>query len=97
VIECNKCKNLQVGFGNVMLTLSSIQFEDLRNLILEEYNKCQYDVIGNVKHIFIATPHAGVTLLLNNSELKELYTMLDKTDTEMRAAQLLELFYKDSI
>jgi len=97
VIECSKCKNLQVGFGNVMLTLDSAEFDELRKLLIMEQKKVQCTVIGNVKHIFIATPCAGVTLLLNNGELNELCNMLDKADTEMKAAQLLELFYRDNI
>jgi|SRR5882757_4057628 len=95
IIECSKCKKLQVGFGNVMLTLAAAEFDEFKDHLLKEQEKKQFAVAGNVKHIFIATPCEGVTLLLNNIELNELCNMLDKADSEMKAAQLLELFYRE--
>jgi len=92
VIECGKCKKLQVGFGNLLLTLNTAEFGNFRERIMFEQGKVQKGVAENVKHIFITTPCEGVTLLLNNAEIKELCHMLDEADSEMKIARLLELF-----
>ena len=95
VIECDKCKKMQVGFGTVQLTFNEEDFTSFRKY-LEDFNK------GNdtftkpgIKNFFIPTSCAGVSLLLNKRELDDLNNMLDHADNEMRAAELIGLFYQE--
>jgi hypothetical protein len=95
VIECCKCKNLQIGFGNALITFNREEFSIFRkhiNTIHERHEPVNNDA---VKHIMIPTPCAGLTLLLNTKELNELQNMLELADNEIQADGLMQLFYKE--
>lgn len=95
VIACGKCRKIQAGFGNVMLTFLPAAFDNFRKQIGKVYERRQVPANTVVKSIMIPTPCEGLTLLLNGQELEELYAMLEGADSEMRAEQLLQLFYKE--
>jgi hypothetical protein len=96
VIECGKCKKIQIGFGNVLITFLKEEFTGFRNHIDEVFGRHQPCVEPVIKHIMIPTPCTGLTLLLNNKELADLHNMLETSDNEMQAQQLLQLFYNDT-
>ena len=92
VIECGKCKKLQIGFGNVLITFLKEEFCSFRKHIDTIYERHEPAADATVKHIMIPTPCIGLTLLLNTKEMKELHEMLEYVDNEMQAQQLLQLF-----
>lgn len=92
VVECKECNNLQIGFGNVMATVSYTDFETLRKYVV--YSKENYASDSNPlqKSILLQTPFSGLNFLLTERELNDLHDMLEQTDNERKAAQLLQLF-----
>jgi len=96
IIECDKCKRLQVGFGNVLLSHTREGFSTFRQQILKAHSR-NYPVIeAGIKHIFIPTYSEGLTLILNTQELEDLHQMLEYADNEIKAQELMGLFYKES-
>ena len=95
VIECSRCKKLQLGFGNVLITFLKEEFGSFRKHINIVYERCREQEESQVKHIMIPTPCTGATFLLNSKEMNELYHMLEQADNEMRAEELMQLFYKE--
>jgi hypothetical protein len=97
IIECDKCGKVQVGFGNVLLSFLKEEFDTFRQHILNAYNR-KYPVIdAGIKHIFIPTSCKGLTVLLNTQELEDFHHMLEYADNEMKAQELIGLFYKKEI
>ncbi|HWJ28611.1 MAG TPA: DUF6686 family protein [Flavisolibacter sp.] len=92
VVECNECKNFQIGFGNVMATVSCSGFEALRKQVAylkEHHNAGEHPTR---KSILLHTPYAGLSFLLIEKELEDLYNMLDHADSERKTVQLLQFF-----
>lgn len=92
VVRCNKCDNIQSGFGNLMLTISSEDFHMFRNWLKKTIDEQSALNSEAVRCIVIPTPCAGVKLLLSLRELKEFDHMLDEADTELQSSRLLKLF-----
>lgn len=92
VVECNECKNLQIGFGNVVATVSYNDFEVFKKHIV--YVKENYSCGDNSlqKAILLQTPYDGLRFILTEQELEDLYNMIEQTDTERKTAQLLQFF-----
>ncbi len=93
VIRCNECENIQIGFGNLMLTVNEVEFDSLRTLlkvILEDHNT--NEIRETVRHIVIPTPCEGMKLLLSYRELRSFDQMLEEADTELQSSSLIKLF-----
>lgn len=95
VIRCLECDKIQVGYGNLMLTVSSEGFGALQWWLNKTRSELQPGLKSTVRCIPIPTPCEGIRLLLSVRELDELQAMLDDADTEMRSTQLINLFNKD--
>jgi len=97
VICCEGCENLQVTFGNIIVTFSKADFNQftghVKKLITQQHPASDIAV----KSIIIPTACDGIRLLLNYRELQELEHMLDAADTELQSLQLIELFKEDNI
>lgn len=92
VVRCRECENLQLGFGNIMLTIASGEFDSFRGWIkkiMQEQSAAQKET---VRCIVIPTPCDGVKLLLSLRELREFDHMLEEADTELKSTHLLKLF-----
>lgn len=92
VVECNECQNLQIGFGNVMTTVSYSDFEVFRKHIAYVRENYSPDVNPLRKSILLQTPYDGLRFLLTERELNDLHNMVEQTDNERKAAQLLQFF-----
>lgn len=92
IVECNECRNMQIGFGNVVATVSYQDFEALRKHIV--YVKENYSPENNPlkKSILLQTPYEALRFLLTERELNDLYNMVEQTDNERKTAQMLKLF-----
>ena len=90
VVLCRQCKHIQVGFGNVALTLSQEGFLSLQRYLLD----CERVVSGDgrIRNVRIPTPCDGIHLLLSSDELKTLLRMFDQAETEWRSQTFLEMF-----
>ena len=92
VVRCLECDKLQVGYGNIMLTLSAEGFEAFHwwlKKIKEEQPTSQKETLHC---IVVPTPCEGVKLLLSLRELSEFDEMLEKADTEIRAIEMIKMF-----
>jgi hypothetical protein len=93
VVRCNECEKIQLGFGNLMLTLSTDEFNSFRGWlkkIMGEQSPAQKET---VRCIVIPSPCEGIKLLLSLRELREFDHMLEEADTELQSSCLLKLFY----
>jgi len=91
-VQCTDCQNLQIGFGNVMLTLSHSAFAGFREMVNREAEIIDLENMSSCKCVILSTPCASINLLLSPMELIALQTMLESADNEMKAHQLLALF-----
>ena len=93
-VQCEDCQNLQIGFGNVMLTLSFTAFSGFREMVNQEMEAIDPTRVNTSKCIILSTPCSSINLLLSTMELIALQTMLETADNEMKADHLLSLFEK---
>jgi hypothetical protein len=92
VVRCKDCDKIQIGYGNIMLTVNYEGFDAFRwwlKHILEEQDPAQKETL---RCITVPTPCDGVKLLLCRRELKEFDEMLEEADTELKSTSLLNLF-----
>jgi len=92
VIRCNKCKNIQVGFGNTILTLDEmgfINFLEKLKVIAWAFKELPNK---QLKQIQIPMPDFGFILLFSQNELLALIHMLDYADAELKYLLMIELF-----
>lgn len=92
VIECMECSYLRVCFNSTVLTLRKENYHAFYDLVCckKESHVSMYD--ENTKGIILATLSKSVQIILNEKELNGLYLMLQHSDTEIKAQQLLDLF-----
>ena len=97
VIRCEECENLQVTFGNIIITFGKEDFNKFIGVVKDLRAKQQPEADIVVKSIIIPTPCDGVRLLFSYRELQELENMLEAADSELQSLELLELFKEDKI
>jgi len=93
VVRCKECEKIQLGFGNLMLTVSTDEFNSfrcwLKKIMEEEQTPVQKETL---RCFIIPTPCEGIKLLLSLRELREFDHMLEEADTELQSSCLLKLF-----
>lgn len=96
VVRCLDCDKLQIGFGNLMLTLNMEGFAVFHSCLRKV--KDEQTVSGNesLRCITIPTPCEGVKLLLSLREVKSFDQMLEAADSELRSLQMINLFSANS-
>lgn len=92
VIQCVECNNIQIAYGMLSLNFLMEDFERFRRQIAGCFANAIPGHAEHVKCIVLPTPCEAMNILLSYRELKTLYKMLEHTDSEMRAEQLLECF-----
>lgn len=92
VVRCKECENIQVGFGNIMLTVNENEFNSFRNWLKKIKDEQSPDQKETVRCVVMPTPCEGVKLLLSIRELREFDNMLEEADTELQSSSLLKLF-----
>ncbi len=92
VVECNECKKIQAGFGNLMVTFTHKDFENFRRYLLQITENRQPAASRKIKSVVIQTPSDGICFLLSEEELMGLQQMVEYADTEMKSASLIKLF-----
>lgn len=73
-----------------MVTVSYHDFEVLRKQVGSDWQNYTSDENSLKKSILLHTPYAGLNFLLTRRELDNLHHMLEQTDNERKAAQLLQ-------
>jgi len=92
VVRCIQCRNLQVGFGNLLINLHQPDFDDFRMGVKTWHEQPPCTDNMHTKSIAMPTPCEGLKLFLSRQELNELHTMLEAADAEYQSQQLLKLF-----
>ncbi len=92
VVRCRECEKIQVGFGNLMLTVNTLEFDSFRRWIHQIKEEQIAGQPQTVRNIVIPTPCEGMKLLLSARELDGLDIMLEEADTELKAVTFLNLF-----
>lgn len=92
VVRCNECEKIQLGFGNLMLTVATDEFDSLRRLLKKILGEQGPVPKENLRQIVVPTPCERMKLLLSVRELRELDRMLEEADTELQSYGLLKLF-----
>ncbi|MBN9296879.1 MAG: hypothetical protein J0I41_07700 [Filimonas sp.] len=93
VVRCAHCNNIQIGFGNMMLTFPRDEFDAFR-FWLKQMQEMYADteMPEYKKGIVIPTPCDGIKLLFSKTELASFNSMLENADTEMQSLELISLF-----
>jgi hypothetical protein len=92
IIHCLDCNNIQLGFGNLAITLTVPAFNDFYESIHMIAAEQQMDTDPHHKNISLSTPCDGIKILLSPHELHQLNSMLDIAETELRSQELISLF-----
>ena len=94
VVRCNECENIQIGFGNLMLTVNESEFESFRAWLKKMLDEQQdTEIKDTIRCILIPTPCDSIKLLLSLRELRQFDHMLEEADTELKSSSLLKLFH----
>lgn len=93
VVRCNECENIQIGFGNLMLTVNESEFDSFHRWLKQMLDEqAAGDIKETIRCIVIPTPCDGVKLLLSLRELRQFDHMLEEADIELKSFSLLKLF-----
>ena len=92
IVRCNECENIQVGYGNMVITFSYEDFSAFRSWLARIEEEQAPELNPALRCIFIPTPCEGVKLLLSKSELFDMINMFDQADVELQSLALLRLF-----
>lgn len=95
VVKCCECNNIQIGFGNVLLTFHASEFNSFRYWLkaMEIDPQPAPDApASHAKSITVPTPCEGLKLLFSPLELCTFNHMLDAADTEIQSQAMMQLF-----
>lgn len=92
VVRCGDCEKIQIGFGNMVITFTTADFDSFRWWLQKIKDDQHPSQKTTVRSIMIPTPCEGMKLLLSLRELTDFTEMLDKADTELRSLQMIQLF-----
>jgi hypothetical protein len=90
-----ECDNIQIGYGNILITFHHNDFGSFRQWLKEvecKQSVPEHSTEFHVKSIVVPTPCEGLKLLLSVKELGEFNHMLDVADTELKSLALIKLF-----
>jgi hypothetical protein len=95
VVKCTHCSNIQIGYGNILITFHESAFghfkywlKDIEEKRFVPHNSAE----AHTKSIMVPTPCEGLNLLFSYTELTDFNRMLDQADTELQSQQMLDLF-----
>ncbi len=95
IIRCLDCDKIQIGYGNLMLTLNADGFEVFHGWLKKVKDQQHPSQKETLRCIAIPTPCEGIKLLLSLRELNEFDAMMEEADTELRSTALIKLFRKE--
>jgi hypothetical protein len=90
VVRCNECENIQIGFGNLVLTVNDLA--SFLSWLKEIRNGQPGNLKETIRCITVPTPCERIKFMLSLRELREFIGMLEEADTELRSFCLLKLF-----
>ena len=91
-IRCEACENIQVAFGNLVMTFEKADFEVFHGWVKKIRLDEQMPESRTVRSIMIPSPCQGIQFLLSFSELNDFGELLEAADTELKSLELLNLF-----
>ena len=91
-MRCNKCSHYQVAFASTMLNLTEEDFRKLCGVVKNKNNEPDHYNNSTAKAVVIPTPTNGMYLLLTKKETTRLFEILEESDNEEKALELLNLF-----
>ncbi len=92
VVQCESCNYFQVSFGTLMLTLDTLNFEALIDVVSNNMATLVPMKNKDIKCIILPLPSGCINAILTERELRQLHFMLEEADTDIRAHRLMELF-----
>lgn len=95
VVRCLECDKIQIGYGNLMLTVNATGFNTFHWLLKKIKDEQHPSQKETLRCIPIPTPCEGIKLLLSMRELIEFDKMMDEADTELQSVEMIKLFNKE--
>ena len=92
VIRCVGCANIQVTFGNFIITFAKPDFNQFVQMVKKLRDQHEHSADTSAKTIIVPTPCEGMRLLFIYRELNDLDIMLDAADSELQTLELIDLF-----
>ncbi len=92
IVRCAACNNFQLAYGNMVITLTAVDFKQLNVFVQKVRETHAIDIAQLQQPVAIPTPYEGIKLLLSGKDIDQMHEMLEGADTEWRSQQLLELF-----
>jgi hypothetical protein len=92
VVRCTECKNVQIGYGNLLLTFTVNDFKSFKSWIGKVKSGSNQTENESLRNIILPVPCEGVRFVLSMQELMELDVMLEAADSELMMLDLLQMF-----
>ncbi len=92
VIRCKLCGHYQLGFGNMIISISQNDFEMFCKLVTRKCGEEICPLSEKSKCIIVPTPASGNFMMLTKKEAMQLQKILDEADNELKTQSLLNLF-----
>lgn len=94
ITTCKKSKQIQVGFGNLLLVLNQNEFSDFKKHISSLHQK-HLKEMEEGKKLFIGTKTQNLMISLNAAELNEFKNILLEASLMLEVEQLLNPIQND--
>jgi len=91
VLQCTHCNTYQVRLRNAAFMFDTFTFTLFCEVVADLYTKVMNKELE--QPVKVPTFNQGMELVLELAQLRELYYLLDGADTEMKAAQMTNMFY----
>ena len=91
VTRCAECENIQIGYGNLVITLKRIDFGCFKKWIANMKREHQGSAFKTLRNIIIPVPCEGMKFVLSFGELTEIKNMLESAENEL-SLELLQMF-----
>jgi hypothetical protein len=92
VIRCTECENIQIGYGNMVITFTHCDFACFKNWIADMKSECQSSATKSFRNKVLPLPCEGIKFVISVNELIELDTMLESADSELLSLEMLKMF-----
>lgn len=92
VIRCTECENIQIGYGNMVMTFTHCDFVCFKNWVNDMKSEYKSSAAKSFRNIVLPVTCEGIKFVVSVNELIELDVMLDSADSELLSLEMIKMF-----
>ena len=89
VVQCANCRQLQIGYGNTIISMGINEFQKFRKVISESCKDSKDSLSPQVSNITIHTPSQQIKLVFSVQELELLHDLIGQAGIMMEVNSIL--------